>query len=372
MPQKPLLYLDYAAAAPQIPEVLAMHAELCRRFFINPHGTSCQAEQCRRELLKAEKKLLSLIGATPSDAFVVWTSGGTEALNLAVNGIAQAFADFSIAVDPTGHPGLLEPCLKFKNHVTFAKVGGCGTLSFPASARKTIAAVCHANNETGTLQDLKDIRKSIGKDAILIVDGMQSFSKASIPWKEAGIDLLAIGGRKFGGPASCGALIVKKGTELSPLLLGGGQQKNLRSGTLDTVSVVEFTAAAEISVNEMKPRTVHAKKLNEFLRKKLMNEFIKYNPIILSPEVALPQILSFSLPGKEAAVLMRILAEENILVGTGSACSAESGKTSHVLAAMGYSEKVSRGVLRVSTGPSTSISDLQTFLNALRDALACY
>ena len=256
-----ITYLDHAAATPLLPSVTAAHAELCRRYFYNPHAASQLSAECLCEVRRAETRLLACLGLGTEDAEVVWTSGGTESLNLAILGTILR-PPARLFVDATAHRALLEPARAAASQagVTLATlpVDAKGRLDLgppPEGAPGALVGVGHVNNETGAVHDLVAVRRWIERHApgaALIVDALQSLGKLPVPWGEAALDLLAVGGRKIGGPPAVGALIVRRGRRLRPLLHGGGQQRGLRAGTLDTVGILEFTLAAECACGALR------------------------------------------------------------------------------------------------------------------------
>ena len=377
-----LVYLDHAAATPVLPEVVAAHGELCRRFIANPHASSWLSAESSRAVHNAGVRLLHLLGVPEGAAEVIWTSGGTEAVNLACLGFLRA-ADVKVcAVDATAHAAALESCRHWGRgqgaccEMPVRKDGrldpaGAG---FAADRMPQLLVVAHVNNETGAVQDLARLRSwmtTACAHACLAVDGIQSFGKIAIPWQEAGIDLLAVSGRKIGGPASVGALVRRNDVPLKPLILGGGQQKGLRAGTLDVVGIMEFVEAAEIACARRTETFDLVAALNRSLRERLESS-ITPAPTVISPASASPYILSVAFPGYEAAVLVRLLAERRVIAGAGSACSAASAKPSHVLKAMGFADDVIRGTLRISFGASSSMRDVEAFTRELAEVMAEY
>ena len=245
----------------------------------------------------------------------------------------------------------------------------------PASAgQAALVAVTHVNNETGAIADLARFRvwmQEYAPRAVLVVDAAQSFGRQRIPWQTAQIDALVVSARKIGGPAGVAALVVRRGLRLEPVLYGGGQQGNLRSGTVDVVGVVEAGQAARLVAAGREAEAARIGTLNAFLRQRL-GAWTCPALRLLSPPGASPWILTFAVPGYEGAILMRLLAERGIVVATGSACSAESGKTSHVLRAMGVPDALARCVLRVSFGRHTTAECLEVFLHGLRQVVDAY
>ena len=368
-----MIYLDYAASGLVRDEIAGRYASYCRDYSLNPHGGTMQSEACRRKIQEAERRLLQCLGIRDSEAHVVWTSGGTEALNLAIRGCFDEQS--GIFVDGAAHPAMLRPA-ETCGHCHVMAVDGEGRIKLSENGltKSSLVCVCHANNESGAVQDLLSIRRQM--DAAgggrLLVDAAQSFGKLSIPWRSAEIDLLAVSSRKIGGPSSVGALVIRNGISLKPLILGGGQQGGLRSGTVDTVGVMMFADAAEMACAEQDAIFNKIRHLNEMLWDGL-KPFEKYGFVRLSPQDGSPYIASFAFKGYEGAVLKRILAQdEEIVIGTGSACSAESGELSHVFRGMGFDDATVRGALRVSFGHGSQEGDVVAFLAGLKRTMEKY
>lgn len=380
-----MLYLDHAAGSPLLPQVAELHVGMCRQYVANPHGTSLFSEKIRRKVRWAGRRLLELLEIPEDEAKVVWTSGGTESVNLACLGGLGIPGNTGIPlVDPAAHASMLGACSAYAERSEARRVqfdmSAEGALDFGAGCAKIMGegpdfvAVCHVNNETGAIVDLVGLRDCLRKnipDARLVVDAVQSFGKCPIPWRAAEIDFLAVSGRKIGGPASVGALICRKSRPLGPLMFGGGQQAGIRPGTVDVVGVLEFIEATEYVFSrraEICPRVENARRHLRHELKRGWGERVQ----IVSPGSASPFIMCISFLGYEGAVLMRMLAERGVVVGTGSACSAESSETSHVLRAMGISEEVARGALRVSFGFVNESDDVDRLLHALDEVINDY
>lgn len=377
-----LVYLDHAAATPVLPGIAAAHAARCREHVANPHASTRWSECSRHAIARAQARLLAVLGIGESEADVIWTSGATEALNLACLGLLGPGAVGACAVEGTAHAALLEPCRQWRR-----EGGGCLELPVTADGRLDPArmpdgagngalrllGLCHVNNETGVIQDPVAVRRWMDRgnpDTVLVVDGAQSFAKLPIPWHAARLDLLALGGRKIGGPAGTGALVRRRGVPLKPLFFGGGQQGGLRPGTLDTVGILEFVEAAERLCAECSARAAAVGELNRQCRKGLRT--LHPCPTVISPPDASPYILSVAFARFEGAVLVRALAERGVVVAAGSACRAEAGGISHVLHAMRVPEWLARGALRVSFGPASTPADVDALLKALAAVLAEY
>ncbi len=367
-------YLDYAATSPVRPEIAERYGDYCRRYGGNPHGGTCYAEQLRRALLTAQRRLLNVLGADESQCRILWTSGSTEALNLAISSLQKA--QIPLWTDAGAHPAMLKTALSQKD-AKLLPLDAHGridlsVLALTDSMSSRCLAVCHLNNETGAIQDLTAIRNALPPHSRLLVDASQSFTRCPLLWQEAKLDAVVLSSRKIGGPAAVGALIVRNDCPLSPMLLGGGQQGGFRSGTLDLVGILLFVDAVELAVPQSKSEHAHIKQLATMLWDGLESLALPgYRR--LSPIDGYDGINAFALKGYDGAVLMRLLAADHqIIVSSGSACSAETKETSHVLRAMGVDETTARGMLRVSFGYASTAEDIAALLHALPQVVRNY
>lgn len=374
------IYLDYAAATPKRAEVAALHEQRCARFFANPHGTGRHSTDCRHAGEKAAAEILELLDIPADEADLYWTSGGTEAANLAILGGMPGQRHKFAAVTATAHACLLEPAQRWgadKSMRLPVREDGQIDLEKCTSADRGqtgMVGVCHVNNETGVRHDLGDIRRWMDATcpaAVLLVDALQSAGRMPVPWRDARIDMLTIGGRKLGGPAGLGALIVRRGLTVAPLLFGGGQQGAVRPGTVDVVGALELAHAVRLAVLRRGEELRHAKDLNSRLRAGLAG--LAHGPCrIVSPSNASPWILCTAFEGYEGAILTRLLGGRGIAVSAGSACSADADETSHVLRAMGIADEEARGMLRISTGHDTTRAEIDHFIEELARVLEEY
>lgn len=370
-----MLYLDHAGSALVNPEIAQRYPDTCRQFPINPHGGTRQAERCRRAALDAARRLLGCLNAPEEQADVIWTSGGTEALNLAIRQVQPPQPLQAIAADAAAHPAMLASAQERaeREHLPLHLISPLQPQDWERLPPRTLACVCHANNETGAILNPQDIRRRLHRDAILVLDAAQSLGRLPLDFRTLGADLISLSSRKIGGPAPIGALIVRKPIRLLPLILGGGQQRGLRSGTLDVVGTVLFADAAQLACNALQPHAAAIRQLADRLWHGLDALAARHPHVRISPPDALPAIASFALPGFEGAVIKRLLAENHdIVIGTGSACSAETGHTSHVLKAMGLPDDIARAALRVSFSHDNSPDDIDTLLDALAHTLDDY
>lgn len=367
------IYLDHAAGSPPAEDMFARWQALCRTCFANPHGTTSYSAQCKILLNQAERQLLEALNIPRGEAKVIWVSGGTEALNLAIHGVRSKGLWL---VDKTAHAAVLGPVEAFAGPFNGLATGPDGCLSVPDTADTTISAlaVTHVNNETGVIQNLVRLREQLsaqGQTPVMLVDALQSAGKIPVPWEEAHIDMLAVGGRKVGGPAGIGALIIRRGVDVQPLMFGGGQQEGLRPGTVDVPAAALFAEILTGSARRMEQSAARVAALKALLVDGLKAN-ADFHPHIISPLASSPYITCLSFPGFEGAVLMRLLAEKHVIVGSGSACSAEAGEPSHVLMAMGCDAPTMRGALRISFSPASTRHDAGAFLTAMNSVLTTY
>lgn len=377
-----LIYLDHAAATPQLAIVSEQHQNLCTKFYLNPHSGHSHSEQALSKVVQVERQLLKYLAIPPRKTDVIWTSGGTEAINLGIFGVLHSNVKNICLVESSSHAAMLnasDAITNQNNTINFFPITATGKLDFEKASEvcsrdTNLVAVCHLNNETGVIQDLCELRNWMDRHtpkALLLVDAVQSFCKIPIPWQEAKIDLLAISSRKIGGPFSCGALLVKPSITLKPMIFGGGQQHGIRSGTLDCINIFEFGIAIKEQFQYINENFAKVQDINFYAREKLA-QHDKYHPDFISPKDASPYILACSFPGFEGAIIMRQLAMKNILIGKGSACSAESAKISHVAKSMKLDDKLARGIIRLSFSKETDFNDIDIFCDELFKILEEY
>lgn len=367
-----VIHLDCAAGVPLLPELAAQYPLLAQRFGLNPHGLTCYAEEARRALLDAERRLLSLCGTSCAEAGVVWCSTGTEAANLALRGFPWKRDDAPLAIDLGAHPAVRETAHALRHHpLQGFLVQPDGSLKFHASSTvppSALAALSLVNNETGVVWN--GDRGAFPPGCAVALDACQAFGKHPLPWKAA--DLLILSSRKIGGPATGAALVYRKSLRINPIITGGGQQGGLRSGTLDTANILLFVKAAELACAQREHAWTAVAELNRMLREGIARLGRGAWPIF-SPATASPYICYFAIPGYEGAIVARALAEKHhVLIGTGSACSAESRHTSPLLHDLGVPDDLARSALRVSFSSHITPDDLEKFLAVLPEILADY
>lgn len=385
-----MIYLDNAAGSPLFDELIEAYSGFLRSSHVNASAAHGPAYDTRRELVNRAEAFLDRLDIDAEAASVVWTSGGTEANNLAIGGLAATMSGgstFSAVTTTTEHASVFEPFRHLEStgaNLSWARVAADGTIDLDHFAsllnnETKLVSICHVQTETGAVQDLVVIREIMDNHAPLAklhVDAIQALGKLGIPWHTARIDLLSLSGHKIHGPGGVGALIARHDCRLEPLFHGGGQQENLRSGSLDIAGIRAFCAATRM-IMERRPQTQRRvaglnRRLNRQLGALRTADGKPLAVCIHSSSTGSDYILSCSFPGYQGAVLARALSAKGIIVGTGSACAAESKQPSRILMAMGVPEKVAFGSLRVSFGCRNRDSDVDAFCRSLQAVITEY
>lgn len=363
------VYLDYAATTPLRPEVReAMLAVLGERWG-NPSSVHRWGREARAALEEARARFAAVIGASPAE--VVFTRGGTEADNLAVLGRARADGPRTVAVSAIEHKAVLASAKALAADGWTARVlpvDGDGRLELDALAeilradRPVLVSVMWANNEVGALQPVEEIAALCAEaGAAFHTDAVQALGKLPVGLDRVGVDLAAFSAHKLGGPRGTGALFVRRGTPLEPILFGGGQERGLRSGTEDVAGAVGFALAAELAEAERETVMARIAALRDRLEAGLC-ERVPGLRVNAAAAPRLPTISNVSAPGADAEMLLMALDLEGVAASSGSACSSGAVEPSHVLTAMGLSADVAGPSVRFSLGRDTTDADVDRAL----------
>ncbi|MGH8971521.1 MAG: cysteine desulfurase family protein, partial [Actinomycetes bacterium] len=376
-------YLDHAATTPMFPE--AVEALTARLGTVgNPSSLHAAGRAARRVVEEARESIAQSLGARPSE--VLFTGGGTEADNLAVKGLywarrAEAPARRRILASAVEHHAVMDPVLWLAEHeaaqVHWLAVDETGRVR-PETLRSAIeedpgsvalVTVMWANNEVGTVQpvaELAGIAASYGVP--MHSDAVQALGQLPVDFDASGLDAMTVSGHKIGGPLGIGALVLGRNLSLTPVLHGGGQERDVRSGTLDAPAIAGLAAAAEVTV---KRRPEHAERLTG-LRDELVRRVLDEVPDavlggdpVLTAEHRLPANAHFSFLGCEGDAMLLLLDARGIECSTGSACSAGVPQPSHVLLAMHVPETLARGSLRFSFGHTSTADDVDAVAAAI-------
>ena len=371
------VYLDHAATTPMRAEAIE---EMARLLGVTGNANSLHGagRSARRVVEEARERLAAAIGARPGE--VVFTSGGTESDNLAVKGIHRARHDAEptrvrVLSTASEHHAVLDPLEWLGEegaHVDHVPVDRDGRVDLEVLGRRvaerddvTLVTVMWANNEVGTVQPVDQVVEIARERGIPVhTDAVQAVGALPVDFAASGVDALTLTAHKLGGPYGVGALVASKSLALTPLLHGGGQERQVRSGTLDVPAIAAFAVATELAVAEQED---HARRLTE-LRRLLVKRVAEVVPDVVlngDPEDRLPGNVHLTFPGCEGDSLLMLLDHQGIQVSTGSACSAGVPQPSHVLLAMGRTEAEARGSLRVSLGRTSSEGDVEAFVRAI-------
>lgn len=366
------VYLDYAATTPVDPRVVKAMEPYFGRDFGNASSLYSMGQQARIAIETARKKIAGIIKADPGE--IVFTSGGTEADNLALIGIAMADKNKGkhIITSKVEHKAVIETCrfLEKKGFsITYLDVDKNGIINLD-QLRKSInedtilVSVMHVNNEIGTIEPIEDIGKICREKGVYFhTDAVQSFCKIPIDVERMNIDLLSASSHKIYGPKGVGMLYVRKGVKIEPLLHGGGHESGRRSGTENVSGIVGFGKAAEIAVNEMGKE---ARRLTA-IRKRLVKDILRIPNSHLNghPEKRIPGNANLRFDFIEGEALILKLDMLGIEASTGSACSSRDLKASHVLTSIGLSPKEAHGSLRITVGRFTKGSDIDYLIRSV-------
>jgi len=367
-----LIYLDNAASTQIHDDVLESMLPYLKEQYGNPSSIHRYGRLSRKAVEKARKQIASLINAEPSEIFI--TSGGTESNNTALQGIATKHSSGQIITSSIEHDAILEPCKKLSQEgfdVVYLPVNNFGTINLSdlknfLSEKTRIVSIMFGNNEVGTIQPIAQITKICHEhDVLFHTDAVQAVGKVPINVRELGVDLLSISSHKLYGPKGIGALYIKKGTLLNPLILGGGQEHGLRSGTENVANVVGFGKACDIAKSNLNENISHMKKLRNTLVQNV-SDGISQVTINGDPENHLPNNAHFTFLGVNGEDLIIKLDEYGVAASTGSACSVHTQKASHVLQAMGFSHEQITGSLRLTTGIFNNENEIEETVEILK------
>jgi cysteine desulfurase len=362
------IYLDYAATTPLRPEVqAAMAPYLSVEGFGNPSSLHAEGQQAKRALDAARDRVADSLGCAFAE--VTFTSGGTESNNAALVGVMLAnrergnhLVTTQIEHEAVGKTAHFLETLGFE--VTFVPVDEWGRVSPDSVAealtdRTVLVSVMHANNEVGTIQPIREIREIVhARGAFLHTDAVQTFGQLPVSIGDLGVDLLTVSAHKIYGPNGAGALYARAGLAIEPLLHGGGQERERRSGTENVPAMVGFGEAVRLLVPE---RAAEAKRLSA-LRDGFLADLRHSVPdLVLNghPTERLPNNLNVSFPGLEAETLLLALDRAGVSASSGSACTSGSIEPSHVLQAMGLSPDRVRSAVRLTLGCGTEAETLR-------------
>ncbi|WP_117209309.1 cysteine desulfurase family protein [Allorhizocola rhizosphaerae] len=364
-------YLDHAATTPMLPEALDAYVATAREVG-NASSLHGPGRHARKLVEESRERIAAALGARPSE--VIFTSGGTESDNLAVKGIywaQRALGRNRVVASSIEHHAVLDAVQWLADHegalVTWLPVDEVGRVQpFEAGDDVALVTVMWANNEVGTIQPIAELAAGVG--APFHTDAIQAVGLVPVNFAASGVSALSVTGHKLGGPAGVGALLLGRDVSCTPLQHGGGQERDVRSGTLDVPAIVAFATAVEHVVAEQAHEAARLSHLRDELIKRV-REVVPDAVLNGDPVDRLPGNAHFSFPGCEGDALLLLLDAQHIAVSTGSACNAGVAQPSHVLLAMGADPVTARSSLRFTLGHSSTVNDVDELIAALPGAV---
>ena len=350
----------------------------------NPSSLYSIAQIARDAVDESRENVSNILNCRPSE--IIFTSGGTESDNMAIIGVAKALKDTGnhLITTKIEHHAVIHAMEELEStgyKVSYLNVDEEGFINLEELESKinsntSLISIMLANNETGTIQNLSEISKiaknkakQFEREIYIHTDAVQAAGKLDLDVKELGVDMMSLSGHKIKGPKGVGCLYIKKGIPIAPIILGGGQERQRRSGTENVPGIVGFSKALVLADNEKNTFNSHCKKLVEELRLNLKN--IKYEYTIVTPtKNSLSNILNICFKGFEGEPILIGLDMDGIFASSGSACSSASLEPSHVLISMGIDPKLAIGSIRFSFSMENTLDEIQFLTNSLESILS--
>lgn len=371
------IYYDNSATTRVRDEVASHILSMMTQNYGNPSSLHRKGFHAQQQMELARKEVAQSLGCDPSS--ITFTSGGTESDNLAILGAAQAMKRQGDHIITTAieHDAVLRACRHLEEagwRITYLKPDREGNVTvqqvLDAIEDKTVlVSIMAVNNEVGSILPIGEIAKEVrrvNKNILIHTDCVQAYGKHPIKvGKNLDVDFLTVSGHKIYAPKGVGALYVKKGAKIKPVLFGGGQEKNLRPGTENIASICGMGMAARLLCSEMKENQAHIQQIHDAL----LTQLQEISGICInSPENGTPYILNFSVEGVRSEIMLHFLEDKGIYLSSGSACA--KGEASHVLLAMGMERKRADSALRLSFGRYNTMEEIPIFLDALKEGIA--
>jgi len=366
-----MVYLDHNATTPLDERVLEAMLPWLRGRFGNPSSIHAMGREARSALDTARQQVAQLVGTHPSQ--VIFTSGGTEANNSALKGVAFRASPGRMAIGAIEHASVQSPAASLKSFgwqidtIAVDENGVCheSALGRVLQEDTRLVSVMWANNETGTVLPVAALAGRCRERGILFhTDAVQAAGKLEVNFPASGAHLMSLSAHKLYGPKGIGALIVDKAVDMEPLLHGGGQEKGRRGGTENLAAIVGFGRAAELASIELAERRRHLLKLRTDLEHRLAQALPQ--AVIFAREAErLPNTVFLAVPGLEGQTLIMALDQQGIAISSGSACGSEHNEPSPVLKAMGVESALALGAVRISLGKDNTEQDIETLTEVL-------
>lgn len=372
------VYLDHNATTPLDTRVLAAMMPYLNDQYANPSSIHTSGRLVRTAVDQAREQVAGLVNVHPSQ--VIFTSGGTEANNLALKGVMARFPGERLVVSAIEHASVIQPARALADQgweVDFIAVDDQGRVSEAAMTaammpKTRLVSVMTANNEIGVVQDIAMLSSTARSSGVMMhTDAVQAAGKLPVDFPTCGVHLLTLSSHKIYGPKGVGALIVDEGIELFPLLHGGGHERGLRGGTENVAGIVGFGMAAELAGVEGAERTRHCLDLRRYFETSI-RQVLPEIVIVAEQAERLSNTSMLLVPGIEGETLLMHLDQAGIAVSSGSACSAGDFAPSHVLVALGLAGETGRSAVRISFGRDNGVEDVDTLVSVLSGLLKKY
>lgn len=369
-----MIYFDNNATTPIDPRVQAKMTEFLKDHFGNPSSLYPIGRMVKEIVTESRETIARALGAKRTEIF--FTGSGTEADNFAIRGVMDAMPEKNeFITSAIEHPAVIETANYLERKgakVTFVPVDHTGIVDLnrlqeAISTKTALISLMHANNELGTIQPIQDVVKIAKEKGVLVhTDAVQSFGKIDVNVDKLGVDLLSVSAHKIYGPKGIGALYIRKGTNIMPLIYGGHQERLMRAGTENTIGIVGFGEAVRIVQEQGEKDKKRIAKLADMLKSGIEDKIpkVKFNG---HETERIKGTLNFSFYGLEAEAILLSLATKDIFVSTGSACSEDSEEVSHVLNAIDLRPEMARSSIRISLGRFNKEEDIHVMLRELPD-----
>ena len=381
MPSQGIVYLDHAGTTPMDPGVLEAMAPYFSELYGNPSSMHTVGQEARYALDEARERVAGVLHCRARE--VVFTGGGTEADNAAIFGVASALQETGnhIVTSSVEHHAVLHSCQYLENlgfEVTYLPVDAYGmvdpeSVSNAITDRTTLVSVMYANNEIGTINPIPEIAEAVQLRAqdlertiVVHTDGVQAAGFLDLNVRRLGVDMLSLSGHKFYGPKGTGVLYVRRGVPFLPLILGGGQERERRSGTENIPGIVGLSVALEAADAQREQASAHCSALRDRIMYHIADNILGSH-LNGHPVRRLPNNVNFSFEGVEGEPILLGLDMAGIAASSGSACSSGSLEPSHVLLALGQSAELARGSLRITLGKENTEEEVEYSLKVLVD-----
>lgn len=372
-----MIYFDNSATTKPHKDVLETFTKVSSQYFGNPSSIHSLGLEAEKLLRAARMQMATLLGVKEQE--IVFTSGGTEGNNFSIKGVAYKYHSRGKHIITTSieHPSVHNPVLQLEKEgfdVTFLPVGMDGRVRLEDVEKALrddtiLVSMIHVNNEIGTIQPIEEIGQMLQKypKVLFHVDHVQGIGKVPLNIHENHIDLLTISAHKFHGLKGTGALIVRDGLKIEPLLAGGEQERGLRSGTENVAGIAAMAKALRIALEDVSGKINRMKEIREYIRTELEN--VEGITINTPKEHVAPHIFNFSVAGFKTEVLVHEIAERGVFVSTTSACNSKKNEPSKTLLAMGKDKEIAQSPIRISLSYENTLDEANKAVNVIKDSI---